>query len=244
MEPMEFERDPGLMLGMCACDADLFSRVWERVGAEERPDCPVEVVPAARPAHSAPRETVPAERAMPERMEHTAQRAVSAEEGVEERRTAARTDECAGDDFPEADDLPCLGSASATHGGQLQQYIREELEGWQLYRHLARRINGPHARTLAALASEKHRCARRLAAAHFLIAGMRYWPTDKLETPRLNSWLGVLRERFSVEQRHEHRYRAAACDTNDPCLAELYSELAGDCAAHAAVLRSVLEAAL
>ena len=225
---MEFERDPGAVLGMYASDADLFSRVWERVGVEDRVDCPIQTGSAPRPAA--------------EHTERTAEVPSHTETRTETQQSMET--ERAEDDFPMPDDLPCLGRASASHGGQLQQYIREELEGWQLYRHLARRVNGPSARALAALASEKHRCARRLAAAHFLIAGVRCWPTDRLETPRLTSWLGVLRERFGVEQRQEHRYRAAACDTNDPCLAELYAQLAEECADHAAILRAVLESAL
>jgi len=249
---MELQQTPRPLLGMYACDADLFERVWERVGAQARPDCPVE--PAATKEEKTEEEAVRHERetgdfpVTQENVEWEESRAPSEEEtqGSAEQEISGRNrvGERAEDDFPAPDDLPCLGRASAGHQGQLQQYIREELEGWQLYRHLARKVNGPYAKTLAALASEKHQRARRLAAAHFLIAGVRYWPTDKLETPRFSSWLGTLRERFSAEQRHQHRYRAAAYDTTDPCLAELYSELAEECGSHAAVLRKVLEGAL
>ena len=201
--------------GICAGDADLFCRVWERVGAQDRPDCPIEpVVVKPKTLEEPPRVWREAER------------------------------ESAADDFPLTEELPCLGQGSAAHGGQLQQYIREELEGWQLYRQLARRVGGPHAHTLTALAAEKMRCAKRLAAVHFLIGGVRNWPAERLEMPRLNSWLGVLRERFGAEQRRAYRYRAAACDTADPCLAELYRELAEACAQHANLLRGVLESAL
>lgn len=150
----------------------------------------------------------------------------------------------AGDDFPRPDAVPCLGSGSASHGGQLQEDILAALEGWQLYRHLARKVTGGASRTLSALASEKHKQARRLAAAHFLISGVRYWPTDKLETPRFGSWLGTLRRRFAAEQQLDSRWRAASIDTEDACLAVLYGELAEECAAHAGVLRTLLEQAL
>lgn len=203
--------------GAFGTDADLFCRVWERVGAQERPECPIET-------DGEKRSVPPGRRTEPEvRTEGT---------------------ETAADDFPVPEDIPCLGRASVTQSGPLQQYIREELEGWQLYRQLARRIGGPHARTLTALAAEKLRCARRLAAVHFLIGGVRYWPADRLEVPRPGSWLGVLRERFGAEQRREHHYRAAACDTTDPCLRTLYCELAEECAAHGAALRAILETAL
>ena len=236
---MEFQQNTPPQLGMYACDAELFERVWERVEAQTRPDCPVERAETIRweERSAAEPESWQAEALDPSVEERT---------GEEERRAGTQEshDRPAEDDFPAPDDLPCLGRSSAAHQGQLQQYIKEELEGWQLYRHLARKVNGPHAKILAALASEKHRRARRLAAAHFLIAGVRYWPTDRLEIPRFTSWLGTLRERFSAEQRHQHRYRAATYDTADPCLAELYSELAEECGAHANALRKVLEGAL
>lgn len=149
-----------------------------------------------------------------------------------------------GDDFPGPDAVPCLGSGSAAHAGQLQEDILCALEGWQLYRHLARKVGGNAARTLSALASEKHRQGRRLAAAYFLISGVRFWPTDRLETPRFGSWLGTLRRRFALEQQLDSRWRAASLDTDDPCLAVLYGELAEECAAHAGVLRTLLENAL
>lgn len=149
-----------------------------------------------------------------------------------------------GDDFPRPEAVPCLGSGSAEHGGQLQEDILTALEGWQLYRHLARKVTGNPARTLAALASEKHRQARKLAAAYFLISGVRYWPTDQLPVPRTNSWLGTLRRRFALEQQLDSRWRGASLDTQDACLADLYGELAEDCAAHAGVLRALLEQAL
>ena len=209
---MEFE-DNALLLGQCACDAELFGRVWERMGVGEDASCPVEV---AQPV------PLPQPRPAPQ-----------AEERPSQRHTA--------DDFPPPDDLPCLGSGSASHAAQLQRYIWEELEGWQLYRHLARRVSGPAARTLTALASGRHRAARRLAAAHFLIAGVRWWPTDRLRPPRISGWLGTLREAFAAEQRMAHRYRAAVCGTEDPCLAELYTELSKERADHADAVRGILE---
>jgi len=212
---MEDRMETGQIPFGYACDADLFERVWERVGARERGDCPVE----------------------PGRKEVF-------EEKCDAEPVEGGTERVWGNDFPAEDDLPCLGKRSAEYGGQLQKYIMEELHCWQLYRHLARRVSGPNARSLAALASEKHRRARKLATAHFLIAGVRYWPVDELDTPRIVSWLGTLREQFAQEQRSQHRYRAAAYDTEDPCLSELYSELAGGCGTHAALLRKVLEGAL
>lgn len=183
---------------------------------EPEPEPPVSTVPAPEPPVSAPPEK-------PEPLESQGP---------------------AGDDFPRPDAVPCLGSGSANHGKQLQEDILAALEGWQLYRHLARKVTGSASRTLSALASEKHKQARKLAAAHFLISGVRFWPTDKLESPRFGSWLGTLRRRFAAEQQLDSRWRAASIDTDDACLAVLYGELAEDCAAHAGVLRSLLEQAL
>lgn len=260
---MHQEYDSGPLLGMCACDAELFQRVWERVETGDPALCPVSAdqpgmedpgavaptSPTASQQSAPPAAEPPATRmasdanTSSQELTPAAEPAAPQEEGVSPEGGESG-DTGGGDDFPPEDDLPCLGSGSAGQGSQLQTYIREELEGWQLYRLLARRVNGPRARTLTALASEKHRCARRLAAAYFLISGVRYWPTDRLETPALNAWLGVLRSRFALEQRREFRYRAAMCDTCDPCLRELYGELAADCARHAATVRALLESAL
>lgn len=254
----------GPALGMYACDQEMFDRVWQRVMPEDRPDCPIAAdttvhtpapgsgVHAAAPAPAcgidataqapaAAPTVLPADTPAPEPP------APAASAASEETAPAPEPPESsgpAGDDFPRPDAVPCLGSGSAGHGGQLQEDILAALEGWQLYRHLARRVTGSASRTLSALASEKHKQARRLAAAHFLISGVRYWPTDKLETPRFGSWLGTLRRRFAAEQQLDSRWRAASLDTEDPCLAVLYGELAEDCAAHAGVLRSLLEQAL
>ena len=53
--------------------------------------------------------------------------------------------------------------------------------------------------------------------------------------------MGVLRARFAAEQRGEAAYRAAAAQTVDPCLRELFLELAGDEAEHTWLLRGILE---
>lgn len=253
-------------LGMCACDQDMFDRVWKRVMPEETERCPIVVaapqpaapcqtggaVPAQTPAVPAASGTAAQGEIPPSPAESSAAQEQAAELSappVEPApgllgETAAAAHSDSGDDFPAEDAVPCLGSGSAPHGSQLQTCILFELESWQLYRHLARRVTGSASRTLSALASEKHRHARRLAAAYFLISGVRYWPTDRLATPRFSAWLGTLRTRFTQEQRQESRYRTAACDTSDPCLADLYGELAQGCADQAAVLRLLLESAL
>ena len=51
----------------------------------------------------------------------------------------------------------------------------------------------------------------------------------------------ALRERFWAEQQGAASYQAAAAETADPCLKELYTELAGEEEAHAWTVRGVLE---
>jgi hypothetical protein len=147
-----------------------------------------------------------------------------------------------GSDFPGPEDVPLLGRSSAVYGGQLQHQVLDALECWQMYRHLARRWGGGcGGRTLSALASEKHRSARRLAAAYFLISGVRYWPVDQLTAPSIPSLQGVIRRGFQAEQQRELAYRAAAADTEDSALAELYLDMADQSREHSRALRGVLE---
>lgn len=245
----------GPKLGLCACDWEMFDRVWQRVMPEEREDCPIVVEPPAPPAEPTYPQPQPQARSVPApqceaepepepKPEPEPVPEPEPEPTPEPEPEPGESDRPTGDDFPPQDAVPCLGSGSAGYGSQLQEQIMAELEGWQLYRQLARRVTGQSARTLSALASEKHRRARRLAAAYFLISGVRYWPTDRLSTPKLSAWLGTLRRRFAAEQQMESRYRTAALDTTDPCLAELYAELADGCAAQAEMLRAILESAL
>lgn len=147
-----------------------------------------------------------------------------------------------GCDFPDLEDVPCLGRASSRHRSQLQRQVVDALECWQMYRCLARRAGGgSSARMLSSLAAEKHKAARRLAAAHFLISGVRFWPTDQLATPAIPSYLGMIRASHQREQQREQAYRMAAADTGDTALAELYQELAELSRDHSRTLRAILE---
>ena len=82
--------------------------------------------------------------------------------------------------------------------------------------------------------------AKRLSTAYFLISGVQFWP-DRQPAAPAGTWMGVLRARFAAEQRGEAAYRAAAAQTVDPCLRELFLELAGDEAEHTWLLRGILE---
>jgi len=107
-------------------------------------------------------------------------------------------------------------------------------------RALTRRANGSCTKTLSALACDHRLAFRRLSAAYFLITGRRYVP--KCEAVKLPSSLSLaLRQQFMWEQQWEQANKQAAQSTADPCLKELYLELAQEGAFHAGTIRSLLE---
>ena len=124
---------------------------------------------------------------------------------------------------------------------RLRRHVMDALEGWQFYRHLARRARGTDARTLNSLAGELHKHARKLSAAYFLLTGLRYWPTELLGAPAIPSYWGALRQRHQAEQRQETAFRLAADDWEDPDMLELYGELADACQQRCRRLRGLLE---
>lgn len=144
------------------------------------------------------------------------------------------------DDFPEREDVPCLGSTARSEEGRLQEWISAELGRWQTYRTLSRR-SCQGARTLAGLAANSRRRAKRLSAALFLISGVRFWPQEQMGTPALRSWYGSLRELFLAEQAAACAYRAAAEECRDACLQVLYLDLADESTAHANCIRTLVE---
>ncbi|WP_297214071.1 rubrerythrin [uncultured Flavonifractor sp.] len=136
--------------------------------------------------------------------------------------------------------LTCLGAAAAPWSTALQGYIDDELSDWRCYQALARRTPGGGGRALAAVAADERRHAKKLSTAYFLISGVRYWPEQK--APQASAPLhAALRDRFWAEQQGAAAYLAAAAETADPCLKELFTELAGEEEAHAWTVRSVLE---
>lgn len=152
--------------------------------------------------------------------------------------------------LPEADgpdrgnDLPRLWEEpqeSSDRTARLRRQVMEALEGWQFYRHLAKRARGNDARTLNALASETHQGARKLSAAYFLLTGVRYWPSELLGTPAISSYWGALRNRYQAEQRQETAFRMAGDDWQEPSMIELYQGMAEGCQNRSRQLRTLLE---
>lgn len=209
---MELDQMPQPGPGLCGSDREIFERVWRRVMPEDQLASPIEVIPAAE--YTPP---VSAPRPMP---------ALSPEPAPAPTK-------------PE--DMPCLGPGSAVHGSELQAFILEELRDHHTYQALARRTQGQAGRTLAGIAADERRHAKRLSAAYFLISGVRYWPIERAAGRNEGGYLNSLRSRFLGEQKGERAYRTAAEGTQDPCLKELYLELAEEENAHAWLLRGVLE---
>ena len=143
-----------------------------------------------------------------------------------------------GNDLPQLWEEP---QETSDRTARLRQHVMESLEGWQFYRHLARRARGTEARVLNALAGELHRQARKLSAAYFLLTGLRYWPSGTLAVPAIQSYWGALRQRHQAEQRQENAFRIAADDWDDPDMKDLYAELIENCQKRSHQLRALLE---
>ncbi len=145
---------------------------------------------------------------------------------------------CRGNDLPQSWEAP---QNTDDRSARMRRHVMDALEGWQFYRHLSRRARGGCARTLNAMAGEQHREARRLAAAYFLLTGLRYWPTELLGAPAIPSYWGALRQRHQAEQRLENSFRLAADDWDDQEMLALYNGLADGCQGRCRQLRELLE---
>lgn len=210
----------------------VFARVWRRVMGEQPMACPIVWEGMLQPddAPAAPEEAAHAE------TEH--QETASAPCALPAPPPGCRP---AGD-FPREETLGVLGPGSLDSAPVLQTLLRRELADAREYRQLSRRAGGPSARELAALAGEKTWRAKRLAAAYFLISGVRYWPEGEKCQP-MSSYLGTLRRRFAQEQATMAAYLTGIETTEDPCLRQLFYELAEGAWEHACKIRALVERA-
>ena len=143
-------------------------------------------------------------------------------------------------DFPQG--VVFLGEDSLDMAPLLQEMIRHELSDMRSYQALARAAGGSQARVFQGLANEEKTHAKRLSAAYFLISGVRYWP-DGGKGPAPTSYLGALRQRFGEEQMGMSGYLAGAEATHDPCLRQLFLDLAKEEWEHACKIRGLVEQA-
>lgn len=207
---------PAMPEEMCGCDREVFERVWRRV-MPDGSNSPIQIDP---PADDRAREQMRVER---EEMEQTGL--------AVPRREEMR---------PESD-VVCLGRGSEQYADLLREMIDGETEDFRTYQALARRAGGAGARLLGAMAADERRHAKRLGTAYFLITGERYQsPNQNGSRPPMDLMNG-LREQFIQEQRGSSAYQGAAQETADPCLRQLYQELSREEAAHARMIRSLLE---
>ena len=204
------------MVGMLGCDREVFSRVWSRASTHDQATSPIEILPPHSPSTPVPRE-ISSPSPMPPAVD------------------------IAGSDELRPNDVSCLGSGGMDHSRFLQHRIQAELEGWRLYQFLSTRAGGTTARTLAAMAADERRHAKRLSGAYFLISGIRFFPQVPSHRPTGSNFWNMMRNAFWEEQRDAAAYAAAAEETADRCLAMLYRELAGEETAHADLLRTLAE---
>ena len=138
-------------------------------------------------------------------------------------------------------DVACLGQGSQQYADLLREMIDGETEDMRTYQALARRAGGAGTRMLGTMAADERRHAKRLSTAYFLITGERYQsPNHNGSRPPIDLMTG-LREQFIQEQRGASAYQGAAQETSDPCLRQLYQELSREEAAHARMIRGLLE---
>lgn len=203
---------------MCSCDREVFERVWRRVMSEGNED-PIQTDP-------------PADEQARDRMRARQQGQLMEQTGLAvPRREELRPEQ----------DVSCLGQGSAMYAPLLREMIDGEMEDWRTYQALARRAGGSGTRMLSTMAADERRHARRLSTAYFLITGERYQPPNMAGSrPHMDLMTG-LREQFIHEQRGAAAYQGAAQETGDPCLRQLYQELAQEEMAHARMIRSLLE---
>lgn len=251
---MELKVDRPALAGQ-DIDPDTFQRVWDRVMPEGSgpavPDGAVPAQPSVPPEQAVqqqpsvpvcPAEAPPERPAPPEEVPP----AGPALPPVPDCPAPPAVPDCPAETqcpvCPSAPAAPalCLGEASQGDSQTLEQLMSLAKAGAAAGRALARRASGICARALAALAADHRMAFRRLSAAYFLITGERYAP--KCAAPALPASLPLaLRQQFVWEQKWEQETRRAAQTTGDPCLKELYLELAQEGALHAGTIRSLLE---
>lgn len=203
---------------MCSCDRDTFERVWRRV-MPDGTNSPIQIDPTAD------------EQARDLRLGQ-AEAGTMQEMGlVLPRREEMRP----------GHEVTCLGHGSRMYGDLLKEMIDGETEDMRTYQALARRAGGNGSKVLGAMAADKRRNAKRLGAAYFLITGERYQSPNMNGTRPAMDLMTGLREQFIQEQREAAAYQGAAQETSDPCLRQLYQELARQAQSHARMIRSLLE---
>ena len=219
---MEQERKPGMQP---ETDEERFARIWRRVMPQDRPDCPFTLC-EEEPSPAPERRLMPNAGDQPNAAAQQAFAPMPPAPPAPPAREEPVT--------------PVPEESGAAVGVFLQGRIVIELTAVRTYRSMARRVGGTAAQTLTTIAADKARHAKRLSVAYFLLSGVRLQPPAPSGESK-GTLVGGLRQCFLDEQKGEKAYRAAAENTGDAGLQEIFQELAADNAAHAGLLRGILE---
>ena len=198
-------------------DQAAFSRVWRRVMPQDRPDCPFTLDPP------------PTDQPAP-----AGEGSAPCPPPINEPTALA----------PRPASAPvslCLGPSSDGDLAELDRLAAQMARDLALYRSLARR-----ASPALPLARAKADHLGQLSAARYLISGQK--PPKCGPNAAKNGGKGplppLLRERFHAEEALVVAFFTAAQAAVDPCLQELYRQLAPETQALADTLRGWLERAL
>ncbi|MBP1736494.1 MAG: hypothetical protein H6Q60_375 [Oscillospiraceae bacterium] len=248
---MEYENmpRPGNGPGMCGSDRDIFERVWRRVMPEDTPSSPIALKPREEGMECLPETYNPSAAAIPAGftvpMPAQSGTGVSASfGGVSQPALYPQSEQAlspTGSDFPQTDDVPYLGRASAVHGSQMQNFILRALQSWRCYQLLSHRSSSGPKKLFSSLAAQRKQQAKQISTAYFLITGVTYFPAERITAPAFSSYLGMLRSCFISEQRDASDYIAAAEEVTDPWLRELYVNLSQESTEIAGDIRRALE---
>ena len=136
--------------------------------------------------------------------------------------------------------LTCLGEGSRPYTQAIRDMTDQTRGFLRSLQALSRRSGSRAARVLSGIAGDLRREERRLSTAHFLITGERYSPS---QTGAVSSGPLPLALRALFQQLHQRaaQARAAAHGMGDPCLQQLFQDLAEDAEFYAQRLRALLE---
>ena len=136
--------------------------------------------------------------------------------------------------------LTCLGEGSRPYTQAIRDMMDQTRGFLRSLQSLSRRSGSRAARVLSGIAGDLRREERRLSTAHFLITGERYSPSQAGAAPSGPLPL-ALRTLFQQLHQRAAQARAAAHGMGDPCLQQLFQDLAEDAEFYAQRLRALLE---
>ena len=136
--------------------------------------------------------------------------------------------------------LTCLGEGSRPYTQAIRDMMDQTRGFLRSLQALSRRSGSRAARVLSGIAGDLRREERRLSTAYFLITGERYSPSQAVAAPSGSLPL-VLRTLFQQLHQRAAQARAAAHWMGDPCLQQLFQDLAEDAEFYAQRLRALLE---